>query len=75
MDKAVDGDPLTLWSTPSRTSMQVEQITLDLGAVFDVGRLRLFSRADSGDFFPKDFTVELSLDNERFLTCSLGFGF
>ncbi len=70
MDKAVDGDSHTLWSTPGRSSMQVEQITLDLGAVFEAGRLRLLSRASSGDFFPKDFTVELSLDNQSFYTGS-----
>ncbi len=72
MDKAVNGDPVTLWSTPGRISMQVEQITLDLGAVFDVGRLRLLSRDNSGAFFPQDFTVELSIDNQNFTPAALG---
>ncbi len=59
-DKAVDSDPSTVWSTPGRPTMREEQITLDLGAVMDVGGLRMLSRADNGTYFPVSFEIQLS---------------
>ena len=64
--KAVDGDPNTLWSSPARPTMQVEQIVFDLGAQKNVGRVRLRSRADTGGTFPRDFQIRLSTDNINF---------
>ena len=43
--KAVDGSLGTFWNSAPRTTMQTEQITLDLGSTKSVGRVRLRSRS------------------------------
>ena len=65
-EKAMDGDLNTLWSSPARPTMQVEQIVFDLGAERNVGRVRLRTRADTGGTFPRDFQIQLSSDNVNF---------
>lgn len=65
-ERAVDGDTSLIWSTPGRTVMQNEQITLDLGSSQPVGRLRMRSRIDLGTLFPVDFTIQVSTNNVSF---------
>jgi chitodextrinase len=67
-DKSVDVNDATYWSTPGRATMQNEQITLDLGAIYNLRKVRLRSRADNGAYFPKDFQIQVSTDNTSFTT-------
>jgi F5/8 type C domain/Fibronectin type III domain len=67
-DKSVDTDLATYWSTPGRATMQNEQITIDLGAAYNVRKVRLRSRSDNGAYFPKDFQIQVSPDNSTFTT-------
>jgi len=65
---AVDQNPDTLWSTPGRAVMQQEFLTLDIGAVLNVGRVRLRSLIDLGSLFPKSFQFQVSADGVNFTT-------
>ena len=67
-EKVVDGNVGTYWNSTPRSSMQTEQITLDLGSSMNVGRVRLRSRFDAGGAFPRDFQIQLSTDNVNFTT-------
>ncbi len=66
--RAVDLDLATLWSTPGRSVAQQEFITLDLGTVHSIGRVRLRSRSDLASLFPKDFHFQVSMDGVNFVT-------
>ena len=66
LNAAVDGDPTTYWSTPGRQAMQAEHITLNLGSIADVGRVRMLSRSDNGNYFPRAFQILVSSDNVNF---------
>ncbi len=72
-EKALDGVTTSFWSTPGRTTMQDEYITLDTGAVRSIGRVRLLSPS-SGFLFPEDLRVELSSDNVSFTTAATRTG-
>ncbi len=74
-DKAVNGDSATAWSTPPRSVMQDEFITLDLGGEKTVGRLRLRSRAETAATFPVDFMIQWSLDDLEYFDALSVVGF
>jgi len=59
-ERAVDGDISTLWSTPGRSVMQNENITLDLGSTMSFGRVRLRSREGLGNLMPRDFQIQIA---------------
>ncbi len=65
--KATDGNLSSYWSSPGRSSQQVEFITVDLGAVRSLGRLTLLSRG-TGALFPQDLEIQVSTDNATFAT-------
>jgi hypothetical protein len=65
---AVDRNNGTMWSTPARAVMQQEFLTLDIGAVLNVGRVRLRSRTDLGEEFPKSFEFQVSSNGMNFTT-------
>ena len=73
-DKAVDGNFITSWSTPGRTSMVEEFISVDTGASRTLGRVRLRSRNVFGGLFPEDFEVQLSPNNLTFTTVATRTG-
>ena len=72
-EKATDGDPLTIWSTPARAVAQHEFITMDTASVHRIGRVRVLSR-DRGRLFPEDLEVQVSDDNVSFTTVHQVFG-
>ena len=74
-DKAVDGDTSKMWISTPRSTMQTEQITLDMGAAVDLARVRLRSRADTAGAFPQDFQIQVSNDNVDFATVHAETGF
>jgi hypothetical protein len=65
-EKAVDGNGSTFWSTPGSVALPTEQLTLDLGSTYSVGRVRLQSRTGYPQLFPRDFEFQLSADNVTF---------
>ena len=67
-EKAVDGNAATFWSTPGRTSILTEHITLDIGVTTPVAGVEMTSRSDLGVLFPKDFNIQVSTDNVNWLT-------
>jgi hypothetical protein len=71
---ARDGNMATSWSTPARTALQQEQLTLDAGAAKSVGRVRLCSR-NVGNLFPVDFEIQVSGDNAAYTTMVTQAGF
>ncbi|MBU1897135.1 S8 family serine peptidase [Myxococcota bacterium] len=58
----LDGDEETAWASPAREADGEERLTLTLAAPRALDRLRLLPHPDFVDLFPKDFTVERSLD-------------
>ncbi len=66
MAEVADSDMVTFWSSPARLVPQMEFLTLDLGAVFTIGRVRLRSRDVTAATFPVDFDIEASSDNVNF---------
>ncbi len=65
--KAVDSNFTTSWSTPGRVTPQNEFLTLDVGSVKMLSRVRLRSR-DVGDLFPEDYQVQVGTDGVNFST-------
>ena len=59
--KAIDGSSATWWESLHRATPQAEQLTLDLGAVKTLDRVRLLP-SSSPRMFPADFTIEVSAD-------------
>jgi subtilisin family serine protease len=59
--QVVDGNPATAWSTPGRSAPQEESLVLDLGAVRNIGRVRLRSRDVTGILFPTAFEIQTAL--------------
>jgi hypothetical protein len=66
-ENTTDGNPTTYWSTPTRSNLQTEQITWDVGSPRAISLVRLLSRA-SGSLFPVDYQIQLSLDGATFNT-------
>ncbi len=74
-EKATDGNPATAWSTPPRSVMQTEFLTVDTGAHRTLALVRLRSR-NVGDLFPEDFEIQVSSDpNVSFQTVVTETGF
>ncbi len=65
---ATDGSLSSFWSTPYLGAVTTESITFDLGAPLDVARLSLYPRQGLAASFPRDFQIQLSLDNVNFST-------
>jgi hypothetical protein len=57
---AADGNPDTFWMTPLVKPMQVEWIAYNLGAVYDIGRVTLYSRTNNAVAFPHTFEIQVS---------------
>jgi hypothetical protein len=74
-EKSTDLNAATSWSTPPRTTMQTEYLTVDLGLVRAVGRIRLLSRDVAGALFPEDFQIQVSSDNVNYSTLQSAIGF
>ncbi len=72
MTKATDTITTTAWSTPGRTTMQNEFLTVDTGAVRSIGRIRLLARDVLGDLLPEEFDIQVSSDNSVFTTVHTG---
>jgi len=63
-DRAVDGDPLTFWSTTPKLFWRNESITLDLGEIKQISRMDMYgSKFFTIDFFPVNFQIEISRDS------------
>jgi hypothetical protein len=73
-EKAVDGSLATFWSTPPRTVAQVETLTVDVGMLRAVGRVRMRSRDVTGSLFPEDVEIQVSSDNVVFTTVETVLG-
>ena len=57
----VDGDPATKWQSTSKSSVTTEFVTIDLGGMFSVARIRLLaSPNDNTLLFPKGFQLQVS---------------
>jgi len=63
-DKAVDGDPLTFWSTTPSLFQKNEFITLDLGEIKQMSSIDMYAlKFLTMDFFPVNFQIQISRDN------------
>ncbi len=62
-EDAVDGNPLTAWSAFSFAGKD-QFITLDLGEIKNFSSLTMYASKMFGtDFFPRDFQIQISRDN------------
>ena len=68
MDKTIDGDLESFWSTPGRVAHQQEFIRWSLGSVKPLTRVRLRTRSNSGELFPVDYSIDVSLDGNMWST-------
>jgi len=64
---ALDGSSSTVWSTPTRSAAQAEWLTLDLGQVETVEKIRLLPAPGTPQLFPADFTIDASNDNVTYV--------
>jgi hypothetical protein len=65
--KATDGTATTYWASLDRPAFAVEFITLDTGAIRNIGEVRVQART-AGALFPKDLEIQVSDDNVVFNT-------
>jgi hypothetical protein len=67
-ENAIDGDPATAWSTVLRFFQRDEFLTIDLGGVKNITSLSMYaSRMFGTDFFPTNFTIQVSSDNSNWI--------
>ena len=67
-ENAIDGDPSTAWSTVLRFFQRDEFLTIDLGEVKNITSLSMYaSRMFGTDFFPTNFTIQVSSDNTTWI--------
>ncbi|NQT21788.1 MAG: discoidin domain-containing protein [Planctomycetes bacterium] len=57
---ATDGNTATFWSSEAGVTSQAAGLTLDLGSVRAVGRIRWLPRPGFPQLFPSSFTIEAS---------------
>ncbi len=72
---ATDGNLSTAWSTPPRSSMQQESITVDTGNIRTLSRVRLRSRLETAALYPEDFQIQVSGNNVNYVTVLTRTGF
>ena len=72
---AVDDLPGTRWSTPQRSEPQLEHLTLDLGGLETVEKVRLLPGSAYPHLFPSDFAVELSADGSAWVQAAAVSGY
>ena len=61
---AIDGDPLTVWSTFPSFFWQNEFITLDLGGIKQINGFYMYASDMFGiDYLPTNFQIQISSDN------------
>ena len=67
-ENAIDGDPTTAWSTVLRFFQMDEFLTIDLGELKNITSLSMYaSRMFGTDFFPANFTIQVSSDNNSWI--------
>jgi hypothetical protein len=66
-NQATDRNAATYWSTPGRSTEQIEFLTLDTGGLNNLGRVRLLSRSP-GALFPHTLHIQVSNNNVNFAT-------
>jgi hypothetical protein len=64
---ATDGNLSSYWGSAGTSIPAVQWVTVDAGAVRDVGQVRLLSRS-AGALFPEDLEIQVSSDNLSFTT-------
>ncbi len=75
IEYALDGNPVTAWSTFSFFQKE-EFITLDLGELKRVSSFNMFAAKLYGlDYFPANFQIQTSRDNINWLTVSSEQGY
>jgi hypothetical protein len=76
-DNAVDGNPSTTWSTLYSFFKKDEFITLDLGEIKRISWFTMQAAATlfGTDYFPVNFTIEVSSDNMTWDTISTEQGY
>ena len=76
-DNAVDGNPSTTWSTLLSFFKKDEFITLDLGEIKRISwfNMQAASTLFGTDYFPVDFTIEVSTDNSTWKQISTEYGY
>jgi hypothetical protein len=63
-DSAIDGDPLTVWSTLPSIFWKNEFITLDLGETKQISGFDMYASKMFGiDYLPTSFQIQISKDN------------
>jgi hypothetical protein len=65
--KATDGIAASYWASAGKPAPAIEFITVDTGAVRDIGEVRLLARP-AGFLFPKDLEIQVSDNNVTFTT-------
>jgi hypothetical protein len=71
--KATDGVATSYWSSLGKPAPAIEFITVDTGAVRDIGEVRVVSRP-AGALFPEDLEIQVSDDNVAFTTVASATG-
>ncbi|MBI3270169.1 MAG: discoidin domain-containing protein [Planctomycetes bacterium] len=74
-DKVADGLYSTAWSTATGSGLREEFVTLDLGGIRPVDRVRALPREGSASLFPADFRLETSEDGARWSVAATVAGF
>ncbi len=64
---ATDGNLSSYWGSAGTSLPAVQWVTVDTGAVHDVGQVRLRSRS-AGALFPEDLEIQVSPDDAAFTT-------
>ena len=72
-EKTTDKDPTTYWSSPWQSTMRDEYVTVDIGSVKTISRVKMLSR-NAGKLFPEDLEIQVSDDNVTFTTVHQAFG-
>ena len=66
-EHSIDMAVATYWGTPASSTFQDEWVTWDFGAPKNVNSVLLTAR-NSGDFFPLDYEIQVSLNGTDFTT-------
>jgi len=71
--KATDGISTSYWGSLGRSTPTIEWITLDTGALHNIGEVRISSRP-AGFLFPEDLEIQVSSNNVSFTTVNTATG-
>ena len=69
-----DGDVESFWSSLGSSVQREEFVTVDMGSMHLLGRVRLRSRSVTPELFPEDVVVEVSGDNVSFTPVHVATG-